>query len=110
MAAEENRFAVQERILRNKTWQDFSEIWWLFLIKTIIPLGLVGYEMIIANSALQTSLLTGPYYLHLLSLAGFRVLFLLSHLMFRSPITDRVWKGTGSLPIVSLVLTRPHLT
>ena len=27
MAAEENRFAVQERILRNKTWQDFSEIW-----------------------------------------------------------------------------------
>ena len=33
MAAEENRFAVQERILRNKTWQDFSEIWWLFLIK-----------------------------------------------------------------------------
>ena len=31
MAAEENRFAVQERILRQKTWQDFSEIWWLFL-------------------------------------------------------------------------------
>ena len=30
MAAEENRFAVQERILQNKTWQDFSEIWWLF--------------------------------------------------------------------------------
>ena len=28
----------------------------------------------------------------------------------RSPITDRVWKGTGSLPIVSLVMTRPHLT
>ena len=53
MAAEENRFTVQERILRNKTWQDFSEIWWLFLIKTIIPLGLVGYEMIIANSALR---------------------------------------------------------
>ena len=56
MVAEENRFAVQERILRNKTWQDFSEIWWLFLIKTIIPLGLVGYEMIIANSALRASL------------------------------------------------------
>ena len=56
MAAEENRFAVQERILRNKTWQDFSEIWWLFFNKTIIPLGLVGYEMIIANSALRASL------------------------------------------------------
>ena len=61
MAAEENRFVtyiippfpVQERILRNKTWQDFSEIWWLFLI---IPLALVGYEMIIANSALCASL------------------------------------------------------
>ena len=37
--------AVQERILRNKTWQDFSEYWWLFLIKQIIPLALVGYEM-----------------------------------------------------------------
>ena len=36
MAAEENRFAVQERILRNKTWQDFSEIWWLFLIKQLL--------------------------------------------------------------------------
>ena len=56
MAAEENLFAVQERILRNKTWQDFSEIWWLFLIKKIIPLGLVGYEMIIANEALRASL------------------------------------------------------
>ena len=40
MAAEENRFVtciippfpVQERILRNKTWLDFSEIWWLFVI------------------------------------------------------------------------------
>ena len=39
MVAEENRFVtyiippspVQERILRNRTWQDFSEIWWLFL-------------------------------------------------------------------------------
>ena len=47
MAAEENRFVtyiippfpVQERILRNKTWQDFSEIW-LRLV------ALVGYEMI----------------------------------------------------------------
>ena len=56
MAAEENLFAVQERILRNKTWQDFSEIWWLFLIKKIIPLGLVGYEMIIAYEALRASL------------------------------------------------------
>ena len=54
MAAEENRFVtyiippfpVQERILRNKTWQDFSEIW-LRLV------ALVGYEMIIANSALR---------------------------------------------------------
>ena len=43
MAAEENRyvtyiiplFPVQERILRNKTWQDFSEIRWLFLIKQL---------------------------------------------------------------------------
>ena len=43
MAAEENCFVtyiipplpVQERILRNKTWQDFSEIWWLFLIKQL---------------------------------------------------------------------------
>ena len=35
MAAEENSFAIQERILRNKTWQDFSEIWWLFLIKQL---------------------------------------------------------------------------
>ena len=57
MVAEENCFVtyiippfpVQERILQNKTWQDFSEIWWLFLIKQF-PLVLVGYEMIIANS------------------------------------------------------------
>ena len=58
MAAEENRFAVQERILRNKMWQDFSEIWCFFFFfnKTIIPLGLIGYEMIIANSALGPSL------------------------------------------------------
>ena len=41
MAAEENRFAVQERILRNKTWQDFSEIWWLFLIKQLFYSGLL---------------------------------------------------------------------
>ena len=41
MAAEENRFAVQERILRNKTWQEFSEIWWLFLIKQLLRLGLL---------------------------------------------------------------------
>ena len=33
MAAKENHLVVQERILLNKTWQDFSEIWWLFLIK-----------------------------------------------------------------------------
>ena len=26
---------VKERILRNKTWQDFSELWWLFLIKQL---------------------------------------------------------------------------
>ena len=39
MAAEQNRFAVQERILRNKTWQDFSEIWWLFLIKQLFHEG-----------------------------------------------------------------------
>ena len=36
MAAEENRFAVQERSLRNKTWQDFCEIWFLFLIKQLV--------------------------------------------------------------------------
>ena len=43
MAVEENRFVtyiiphfpIQERILRNKTWQDFSEIWWLFLKKQL---------------------------------------------------------------------------
>ena len=40
MAAEENRFAVQERILRNKRGQNFSEIWWLFLIKQLFHLGL----------------------------------------------------------------------
>ena len=39
--------AVQERILRNKTWQDLAVVF----NKTIIPLALVGYEMIIANSA-----------------------------------------------------------
>ena len=27
--------AVQERILRNKAWQDLSENWWLFLIKQL---------------------------------------------------------------------------
>ena len=36
MVAEENCFAVQERILQNKTWQDFSEIWWLLLIKQLL--------------------------------------------------------------------------
>ena len=41
MAAEENRFEVEERILRNKTWQDFSEIWWLFLIKQLFQSGLL---------------------------------------------------------------------
>ena len=41
MAAEENRFAVQERILRNKTWQDFSEICWLILIKQLFHSGLL---------------------------------------------------------------------
>ena len=33
MAAKENRFVVQEGIFQNKTWQDFSEIWRLFLIR-----------------------------------------------------------------------------
>ena len=64
MAAEENRFVtyiippfpVQERILRNKTWQDFSEIWWLVLIKQLFSLALVGHEMIIANSGPRASL------------------------------------------------------
>ena len=36
MAAKENRFVVQEKILQNKMWQDFSEIWWLFLIKQLL--------------------------------------------------------------------------
>ena len=43
MAVEENRFVtyiippspVQERILRKKTWQDVSEIWWLVMIKQL---------------------------------------------------------------------------
>ena len=46
MAAEENRFAVQERILRNKTWQDFSEIWWLFLIKQLFHSRLLDYSQL----------------------------------------------------------------
>ena len=41
MAAEENRFAVQEGILRNKTWQDFNEIWWLFLIQQLFHTSLL---------------------------------------------------------------------
>ena len=41
MAAEENCSAIQERILRNKTWQDFSEIWWLFLIKQLFHSALL---------------------------------------------------------------------
>ena len=41
MAGEENRFAVQERILRNKAGQDFREIWWLFLIKQLFHSGLL---------------------------------------------------------------------
>ena len=32
------------------------DILWAFLIKTIMPLALVGYEMIIANSGLRASL------------------------------------------------------
>ena len=34
----------------------FIDIYWLFLIKKIILLAIVGYEMIIANSALRSSL------------------------------------------------------
>ena len=64
MAAEENRFVtyiissfpVQEGILRNKTWQDFSETLVVVFNKTSIPLALVGYEIIIANSTLCASL------------------------------------------------------
>ena len=56
MAAKENHFVIQERILRNKTWQDFSEILVVVFNKTIIPLVLVGYEMITANLVLRTSL------------------------------------------------------
>ena len=41
MAAEENRFVVQERILRNKAWQDFSEMWCLFLITQLFHSGLL---------------------------------------------------------------------
>ena len=32
-----------------------------------------------------------------LLLSRLGVLFVLYHLLFRSPITDRIWKGTGSL-------------
>ena len=41
MAAEENRFTVQESILRNKTWQDFGEVSWLFLINQLFHSGLL---------------------------------------------------------------------
>ena len=55
MAAEENRFAVQERILQIKRGKILAKFGGCFN-KTIIPLGLVGYEMITANSALRTLL------------------------------------------------------
>ena len=48
--------AVQERILRNKTWQDFSKTLVVVFNKMIIPLALVGYEMIIANLVLHALL------------------------------------------------------
>ena len=47
---------VQERILRNITWQEFERKLVVVFNKTIIPLPLVGYEMIIANSALPATL------------------------------------------------------
>ena len=61
MAAEENRFVtyiippfpVQERILRNKTWQDLGEIWWLFSIKQLFHSRLLDMRLIKANSALR---------------------------------------------------------
>ena len=53
MAAEENRFAVQERILRNKTWQDFSEIWWLFLIKQLFHSGLLDIYIYYTTQAVR---------------------------------------------------------
>ena len=40
---------------------------------------------------------SGPYDLLLLLLSGLGVLFLLDHLLFCYPITDRVWKVTGCL-------------
>ena len=55
MAAEENRFAVQERILQIKRGKILVKFGGCFN-KTIIPLGLVGYEMITANSALHALL------------------------------------------------------
>ena len=39
----------------------------------------------------------------ILLLSGLGVLFLLYHLLFCSPIVDRVWKVTGSLKIMSLM-------
>ena len=43
------------------------------------------------------------YDLQFLWLSGLGVLFVLYHVFFRSPITDRVWKGTGSLKFVQIL-------
>ena len=48
----ENRLFLQMKSGR------ILDILWAFLIKTIIPHSLVGYEMIIANSALRALLAT----------------------------------------------------
>ena len=57
MAVDENRFATE---LNEKEvielLEDLSNILGTFLIKTTIPLALVGYEMITANLALRASL------------------------------------------------------
>ena len=45
----------------------------------------------------QTTVLNGSYDLKLVLLSDFGELFVLYHLMFYSPITDLVWKGTVSL-------------
>ena len=49
------------------------------------------------NLIVLPDFLTGSYDLWLLLLFRVGVFFLLYHLFLHSPITDRVWKGTGSL-------------
>ena len=43
-------------VLAKRNQHDLAKHFLIVFIKTIIPLALVGYEMIIANSALRASL------------------------------------------------------